>query len=179
MKKRTNVWAGSHLPVLAKLLSVIDKPVIELGIGYNSTPLLHWMCKERGVQLMSFETDKEWMDKFKEFQEEDHYMEHVKDWNFLDQLASIDDFGLVFIDHKPARKRRSSALKFKDTADFVVLHDSELADHPAYKYRSIYKEFKYSFEFKEVGEPHTIVLSNKKELSWLKNSANQNQVLTS
>ena len=179
MKKRTTVWAGSHLPMLAQLMEVVDKPVVELGIGYNSTPFLHWMCKLKGLQLMSFETDKKWFELFKDYQEEDHYLELAKDWQFLDQLSQIDDFGIVFVDHRPAKKRRSSALKFKDSADYIVLHDSELADNPAYKYTDIYKEFKYMFEFKEVGEPFTVILSNKKDLSWLKHSEDQNQVLMS
>lgn len=167
--KKTTVLCGSHIPVLVRLMERVNKPVLELGIGYNSTPLLHWLCKEKELSLFSFESDQEWLEKFEEFKEDQHFLGFN---DFLGETPMVNtsiEFGLVFVDHRPARKRRSSVLSYKDKADYIVLHDSELKDDPAYKYRSIIKEFKYSFEYKKCGTPYTIVLSNKKDLSWLKN----------
>ncbi len=158
---------GSHIPVLVKLMSLVDKPVLELGMGWNSTPLLHWMCKEKGLDLYSFESDYDWSDNFEDYEDQSH---HFRVWDFGDWreewFDKDDDFplGLVFVDHRPARKRRSSALFFADKADFIVLHDSELADHPAYKYTPIYDRFKYKYEYKSVGKPYTMILSNKIDL---------------
>jgi len=168
----TDVLCGSHIPVLIKLIQKIDKPVLELGIGYNSTPLLHWMCKEKLLYLISFESDKKWLDKFKDFNDDSHLVGyHDFENNYLSNLPSLAEFdyyGLVFVDHKPARKRRSSVRFFANKADYIVVHDSELADTPAYKYTPVFDEFKYKFEFKKVGKPYTMILSNfKKELSWL------------
>ena len=39
-----------------------------------------------------------------------------------------------------------------------MLHDSELADNPAYKYTPIYKEFEYVYEYTKT-TPHTVILS--------------------
>lgn len=171
MSKNTDVLAGSHLPLLIKLMERVDKPVLELGIGWNSTPLLHWLCKKKGLNLISLESDLVWLEKFQEFSGKFHTVGYFDfmDWEQTFLADKKISFGMVFVDHRPARKRRSSALYFKDRANYIVLHDSELADDPAYKYRSVYDKFKYKFEYKAVGKPHTIVLSNKKDLSWLTN----------
>lgn len=143
--------AGSHLPVLYKLLQATSGAVIELGAGFNSTPFLYWICKAEGRLFASFENDQEWIDKLQ------YPTQYVSEW---DHVGEGDVFwDIAFIDHRPARKRRSSVARLKDKAKFIVLHDSELADNPAYKYTPIYDLFKYKYEFKDV-LPNTIVLSN-------------------
>lgn len=160
----STVLAGSHIPVLVKIMERIDKPVLELGIGYNSTPLLHWMCKEKDVNLHSYESDPEWLNKFLEFETENHILTSF-DFSKIIPI-NVGDWGLVFIDHRPAYKRKYSALHFKDTADYIVLHDSEQGK--PYSYKKIYDQFKYIYEYKKCGKPYTVVLSNRKDLSWLK-----------
>ena len=162
MEKRTDVLAGSHIPVLVKLImsKFVKAPVIELGVGWSSTPLLHWLCESKDIFLSSYESDKEWLEKFHNFNSSNHQL-YKEDFNDPRKLVRLNPspVGLVFVDHRPARKRRSSALAFKNNAGFIVLHDSELADHPAYKYTPIYKEFRYKYEYTKV-RPHTMVLSN-------------------
>lgn len=149
MNKKVNILAGSHLPVLAKLLDATRGAVLELGAGWNSTPFLYWMCKDQGRYLESYENDREWIKKL------EYPVKYTEDW-----LVGMNRFwDILLVDHRPARKRRSSALRFRLNSTFVVLHDSELADHPAYKYTPIYKEFKYKYEYTKL-IPHTIVLSN-------------------
>lgn len=155
---KTTVLCGSMIPILTKLMEHVNKPVLELGMGWNSTPLLHWLCKEKGLTLLSFETDKEWVKLFRDYQESGHEIVCVEDYDKWEFPST--HFGLVLVDHRPARKRRSSAKYFADKADFVLLHDSELADNPAYKYSPIYDNFKYRYEYKGVGKPYTMILSN-------------------
>jgi len=135
----------------------VDKPVLELGVGWNSTPLLHWLCKEKGIQITSVESEKDWLNKFLMYMEDGHNFIYNK---FDKPLDFEGEMGLVLIDHRPARKRRSSAKYFADKAEFVLLHDSELADNPAYKYTGVYGNFKYRYEYKGVGKPYTMILSN-------------------
>ena len=163
------VKAGSHIPVLVKIMGVIDKPVVELGMGWNSTPLLHWLCKEKGLYLSSFESDPDWIKLFVDFAEAGHNIEFIDFVERKPHFAGKADFGLVFVDHRPARKRRESVRYFADKSDYIVLHDSELSDDPAYKYTPLYQEFKYVYEYTKSGQPHTVILSNKKDLSWLMN----------
>lgn len=163
------VRAGSHIPVLTKLLAVIDKPVVELGMGWNSTPLLHWLCKDKGLFLTSFESDHEWIKLFMDFADAGHDIELIDFVERKPHFSCHADFGVVFVDHRPARKRRDSVRYFADKSDYIVLHDSELSDNPAYKYTPLYSEFRYVFEYTRVGQPNTVILSNKKDLSWLNN----------
>lgn len=155
---KTTVLCGSMIPVITKLMEYVDKPVVELGMGWNSTPLLHWLCKEKGLELTSVESDEEWLEKFRDYESYKHGLIH---YDFNEPLELGYNLGMVLVDHRPARKRRSSALYFADKADFIVLHDSELADNPAYKYTPIYGNFKYRYEYKSVGKPYTMILSNK------------------
>ncbi len=149
LQKRVNVLAGSHIPVLIRLLESTTGSVLELGCGYNSTPLLYWVCKANDRYLESWENDREWIEKV------GYPVNYTEDWS----VGGGKFWDIVFIDHRPARKRISSAVRFSRSAHFVVLHDSELADNPAYKYSSIYKHFKYRYEFTKV-TPHTMILSN-------------------
>lgn len=147
--KTVNMMAGSHIPALVTLLEVTFGSVLELGCGYNSTPVLYWLCKSKNRILESYENDKEWIDKV------GYPIQYTEDF----KIKSDTFWDIVFIDHRPARKRRESALYYKDKSRFVLLHDSELADNPAYKYTPIYKEFKYKYEYTKV-IPHTMILSN-------------------
>lgn len=161
--KRTTVWCGSHIPLLIKLMPKVNLPILELGMGWNSTPLLHWLAKEKGLFIYSFESDPEWIKFFEEYKDEGH---SVNLTNFENTFPG--NYGLVFIDHRPAYKRKYSALKYKDTADYIVLHDSEQGK--PYSYDKIIDQFEDHFEYKSVGKPYTLVLSNRKSLTWLKNS---------
>lgn len=157
----TTVLCGSHIPLLTKIVEISRKPVLELGVGWSSTPLLHWICKAQGVNLISVESDREWLEKFRSFESDHHKLIHH---DFNTPLDFGSGFGVVFVDHRPARKRRSSAQFYADKADFILLHDSELADHPSYKYTPIYGNFKYRYEYKSVGKPYTMILSNTKDV---------------
>ena len=166
--KKTTAWCGSHIPVLVKLISQADKPILELGVGWSSTPLLHWMALERNIPVFSYESDANWFKNFEEYRGKNHIIEWVENYDFNIQA----DLSIVFIDHRPAYKRKYSAVKYKDSADYIVLHDSEQGK--PYSYHKIYDQFKYKYEFTKVGKPYTLVLSNRKDLSWLKHLENQN-----
>ena len=143
--------SGTHLPVLAKLLSVTNGAVLELGAGYNSTPLLYWTCKADGRHFESYENYKDWCDKMGEF------TKYTDDWNKLD----IDSrrWSMVLIDLRPALSRKDQAKRLMNNADFIILHDSEPEIDRFYKYSWIYKHFKFRYDFTRV-KPNTTILSN-------------------
>ena len=91
----------------------------------------------------------------------------MKDW---ENLELEDHYGIVFIDHSiPGRKhtRGEDALKFKDIADLVVLHDAGANSHEKYGYEAIYPQFKYRYDWTGC-MPHTTVLSNTIDVStWI------------
>jgi hypothetical protein len=144
--------SGTHLPVLAKLLSITFDAVLELGAGYNSTPLLYWTCKAQNRYFKSYENDKSWCEKMGGF------TECIEDWN--DPKIEENVFwSIVFVDCRPALERHRLAIRFKDKAKFVVLHDSEPEIDKFYAYRRVWKHFKYRYDYTLL-KPNTTILSN-------------------
>src|SRR3954454_11711777 len=69
---------STHFPVLIKLIQMTDGPVLELGSGLFSTPLLHWLCFERawcgkpGRRLYTWEAYAHYLEFAKKFQSPTH-----------------------------------------------------------------------------------------------------------
>ena len=151
----------SHYPVLAAALAKTTGPVLELGMGWGSTPLLHAMCAGQR-DLSSFETDKNWMGLFKWMEKPTHGIGWVDNW---DKFGFGDHWWAVaFIDCAPGEIRKDLALRLKGKAKFIVMHDA-LSDgiHGAggnYQYESIIPKFKYH-EFYAVLRPATLILSDE------------------
>ena len=161
---------STHFPVLIHLVQKVLSvefpclPILEMGSGLFSTPLLHWLCYERKRKLITCESYKHYLDFANKFKTLWHEIRFVKDWNkekFEDKM-----FGVVFIDHSPKkpRTRADDALRFKDSADFIILHDAGSDSHEKYGYHKIYREFKYRYDWMGC-LPHTTVLSNRHDLS--------------
>lgn len=157
----TKNWS-SHMAMLIKTIMLTDKPVLEIGSGLFSTPLMHWLCKMRGLKLVTYENIEEYYKFAKGFQSPNHRIKFVKDWNEIDLKTH---WGVVLIDHHPSEQRGLDAIRLKDKADYLVLHDSEKPEF--YNYEQAYPHFKYKFDWKEC-KPWTTVLSNFKDLSNLK-----------
>jgi len=151
------VKSGSHIPVLIQSLLNTTGPVLEMGMGFNSTPLLHWLCKDLERDLYSMESDLEWMHKFDGYQSLNHIIMPIPDWN--NTLIGEMNWGLVLIDHKPGIQRGFDAVKVADRAQIVVLHDSEPEWDKIYGYSKVYDFYKYRHDDTR-WKPCTTVLSN-------------------
>ena len=135
---------STHFPLLIKLVQMTDGPILELGSGVFSTPLLH--C----------------LDLAKKFRTPWHEVAHKPRVRAED---ITEHFSIVFIDHSPKkpRTRGDDALLFKDKADYVVLHDAGVKGKAKYGYDQLYPQFKYRYDWTGC-MPHTTVLSNFKPL---------------
>lgn len=157
---------STHFPLLIKAVQASTGTVAELGGGLFSTPLLHWLCFDNKRKVKTYESYKHYYDFEKKFQSDTHDVIFVKNW---DTHQFDDHYGVVFIDHsipKRVHTRGDDALKFKDKADFVVLHDAGTQSNPKYGYEAIYPHFKYRKDW--IGcFPHTTILSNSIDLSKL------------
>lgn len=149
---------GTHLPVLLKLLEYTSGSVLELGAGYNSTPLLYWTCKADNRKFVSYENYKDWCDKVGDV------TTFTDNWDNID----IDNhrWDIVLIDHRPALRRKTDAIRLKDNSLFVVLHDSEPEIDRFYHYSRVYKHFKYRYDYTKL-KPNTTILSNFEDPSLL------------
>ena len=161
---------GTHLKLLLKAVEATKGDVLELGIGASSTPALHRLCAYQGRRLDSYDTDAHYVDQYsRQYQSELHTYVWVNDWD----KAKIDrPWSVVLIDHKPAIRRRVDAVRLKDWAEYIVIHDTEPEIDRFYRFASIFPRFKYVFHDGQI--PRTSVVSNKHELDWLKGDNNGN-----
>lgn len=150
---------STHMSTLLAALQATDGKVIEFGGGPSSTPLLHWVCKAARRKLLTYESHPKYYEYEHTFTSPLHKIQLVENWN----ETIVEPAGVVFIDHHPSGRRHIDAIRFKDSADLVVIHDTE-RDDDNYRNREIWPHFKYRFDFKEC-RPWTTIVSNKIDLS--------------
>lgn len=167
----TNCLDGfaSHQPILVELLKRIEKPkVIELGIGYGSTPII----TELSHYSEHYETDNDWLDKFISYQNENHKFFKVSNVGKLDGLEMYNIFewkdnyifekewDIAFIDNAPGESRQTNLLKLANKCKFIICHDTEeLYKLSAGNYQWDFSNFKYQYVFDKYNV-YTTVVSN-------------------
>ena len=150
----------THMGVLVKVLLASRGTVVECGGGIFSTPLLHWMCKFMDRELITYENEPDYYAFERQFQSRQHRIRFVEDW---DKISIPKHCGMVFIDHHPPKRRMVETLRFKDVADYIVIHDTE-RESREYNRPEVFKQFKYRYDWKDC-KPWTSVVSNSKDLS--------------
>lgn len=148
---------GTHYPILAAAVQRTSGPVLELGCGHFSTPLLHFMCMEPKRHLVTVESDKDWMGQFLGMASETHSFIQMDDpeWVAGKIIGSKPTWGVAFVDHSSGEKRNGNILLLKDKAEFIVVHDTE---NPWYGYESVFSTFKYRSDWRTL-VPWTTVIS--------------------
>jgi hypothetical protein len=149
---------GTHIPMLLNIIPKTKGDVCELGAGFSSTPILHWLCQ--GRKLYTYENNPEWFKFARKFQTKNHRIRPEPDYD--------KHWSVVFIDHstridgkmpKDGRQRGDDMLKFKDV-DIFILHDTEPGEEKHYHYDIVFPKFKYRLDWTEC-RPHTSAISNK------------------
>jgi len=151
---------ASHLILLARVFDKSEGDVLEVGTGYYSTLLLHWLGTTHKRQVYSYESSNYWYQRAKKMENEYHHIVYCPSW---DEIPTDKHWGMIFIDHGPNERRRTEIEKFKDKCDYMVIHDTEPASNRAYKYSEIWHLFKYKYDYNKI-LPATSVVSNSKEL---------------
>ncbi len=162
-----NLRYGTHYPVLATAVSRTKGPVLELGGGFFSTPMLHLMCAP-DRRLVTIETSPEWYAKSTDLKTAWHEIYLIEPGE-EDNLKLIDEveWGVVFIDHSPTKRRIIDINRFKNKTHFMVVHDTEAG---CYNYEPTFKTFRYRWDWKR-WKPWTSVLSMKEDFSKLMNGS--------
>ena len=148
----------THLRALIPLIMETEGDVLEMGMGWGSTLVLHELCRNR--KLVSYENDKGIYDSFSQFRTEWHDVRFVEDW---EQAEIQVPWSVALIDHKPARRRRRDLIRLKGFADYIVVHDSELTADRFFRIRGRFSNFRYIRVYNET-KPETTVLSDKYQL---------------
>ncbi len=156
---------ATHIPVILACLRRTTGPVLELGSGWFSTPLVAAFATDRLVRTV--ETNHEWYDRisrvctYQPITRHRHQIVFVPDYND----APVDDhqWSVVLLDHEPPPRRGVDALRLRDRCQLMIGHDSE---HPDYGYGPAFDTFKYRFTLSSVF-PWTTVVSDTDPLDWI------------
>ena len=130
MRKARFTWDpfSTHQPVLYEAVLRTEGAILEFGCGDGSTRLLHHLCAEQKRSLFTFDNDWKWLSRYKEYETDWHKLIYVDDWDKL--LVNVGRRSwmycdIAFIDQGPFEARATTLMLVKETARFVVLHDSD------------------------------------------------------
>lgn len=159
-QERMEHRSGNHLAVLEKVLNHTIGPIIELGCGAGSTPYLNRMAGVMGRTVTSYENNPDYFNQYLHLNDRNHQIKFVRDWNDLPTQRC----GVLFVDNAPCEARVPLIERFTESADVIVVHDTEDRKNP-YGWNGTFKHFKYQYTNDQ--EPQTTVVSNNTDLDFL------------
>jgi len=148
---------GSHLPYLMGACLSTSGPILELGAGLFSTPMLNALSKVTNRKVLTLENFNRWFRWFSIYESKNHQVQFVKDWENCEILG---DFDVALIDQTPDKYRSLFVEKLKDRVKVFVIHDSDSKYDKQYGYSKVFNLFKYRYDSPE-SNPRTTLLSNK------------------
>lgn len=158
---------GSHLPCLIKAVEKTSGDILELGTGIFSTPYLRYIAMLQDRKLVSVENFKPWYDFLCKYYEntDNHEMIFVNEYKDADIDKKWD---VVLIDQTPDSSRVEEAMRLKDQAQYIIVHDSNPSNYKVTNYDKLYPHFKYKTDWMGDNNRAT-VLSNFNDLKdfWL------------
>ena len=168
---------GSHQFLLIDILKRTSNPILELGSGDYSTQQIHNLSEKRKV--VTIDDSDWWIKRYLKLQDKYHRFYFMNN----DQLEKFyrednENWGLVFIDSGTWEQRTSALVKYKDVADYIILHDCDyMVGHKIFGTTDknglrIYNDlFRYWIEFNlrhKRDSPPTLLGSNKIDLKDIK-----------
>lgn len=127
---RMDDWA-THVPALIACLEGTCGPVLEVGVGIWSTPILHAACAPGARRLVSLEANPGWLSRFVPLQSETHAVRRLGTWDEAPALVTApellganESWAVAFVDHGQA-PRGPVVAALRGRAELVVMHDSE------------------------------------------------------
>ena len=151
-----SVRYGSHLPALLRAVLHTEGPVLELGAGVFSTPVLHALCEIHGRPLTTIDNTQFWRDWAKRYESDGHKVIYCASW---DDAPLVGGWSVALVDHSPDERRAVEIRRLANSALYIVCHDANPRYHSQYGYDGVFGEFRYKFIDTSV-DPHTAVLSN-------------------
>jgi len=154
-------WGTHQTPLITAVVHT-SGPILELGCGDFSTPLLHAICSVNQRILLSADADKKWLRLFLDLETPWHkfiYVPVFEDPNNpqahkWDQIGKNVHWSIVFIDHSPGKRRATDIQRLRTQTDIFVVHDTE----KSYKdYKLVLESFKYKFIYKRYKKQTTLV----------------------
>jgi hypothetical protein len=173
---------STHQPLLVAAMLNTQGPILEMGGGYYSTPIVSAFANAQRREAHTIETGAAVYELLKRFSSPFHKIWPVSGYDFAAdgrfmpradttraqyiaiQSRFLTDFrnespqrwSVVFIDQAPGYLRVPAIEHFADTADFIVTHDTE--EH-AYGFEPCLSTFRHRWDSR-LHVPHTTIVSN-------------------
>lgn len=114
---------ATHLFPLVKTALETTGPILELGCGFYSTPILREICRSQGRQFLCQSSDESWMGKV------GGEIEKVADWTvWTPPQASGGLWGMVFVDSEEGTWNRVKRVPMlSGFTHTIVLHDADIS----------------------------------------------------
>jgi hypothetical protein len=135
----TGNW-DNHRPLLLLGLFLTNGYVVEFGSGEGSTKSLREYCAAHQRAFSTYDNNEEWAEKTGSV--------YVRDWGSADVWHSC---GLLFIDHAPGEHRKVAIERMIDSADIIVVHDTEQGGAGDYGFEPVFAKFKYRLNYNKTG----------------------------
>ena len=160
-------WApnyGTHMGPMLLALQATHGPVLELGAGVWSTPMLHQLCAFDGRHLVTVEQVDAWLEQFAVLRSDSH---ELLPYSALPSWAWNVPYSVALVDHQ--RESRGPDLLRID-AEFIVVHDTEpnhrmvypgLEEYP--RLEEVMQSFPHRHDFATL-MPWTTVLSRTRPI---------------
>lgn len=156
-------WGTHMVPLITAVINT-EGPILEFGAGDYSTPILHAICKKNRRFLLTTDTEKPWLELFRDLETSYHTLQYVpicEDGNLVDQrleewdkIGNDHNWGVVFVDHRPAERRSVDIERLKNRTNIFVVHDTE---QPSYGYEKVFSTFKYRYDYPRYKSRTTLV----------------------
>lgn len=146
---------SSHLYSLALAIRTFGNRVLEIGVGWYSTNLIHGICPD----ALSIEEDIKWCEQFQSiFKDKIIHRPNVSD-GLQELITGGRLFDVVFVDSYHDEDRIKCVKLLWDINCCIVAHDTE-RDY----WNEVISSMKYKRHFKDV-TPNTSWLSNIRDVS--------------
>lgn len=137
INRRSEAYAhgwGTNIPLLASVVGCTHGPILEIGSGSSSTPLLVEMARGAGRRLVTLDSNAEWLAHNSDLGHPE--LRHFKDWTKLrDELRRLEGatdatssaeayWSVAFIDNDPGPSRLENAKVCASRCEFLVVHDT-------------------------------------------------------
>ena len=143
---------ATHMMLLLTAAMHTTGPILEMGVGDLSTPLLHAICSKDKRYLVSADTSRKKLHYFNDLCTKRHIFQYIPvyedDWSANpkpEQWDAIDAnirWSVVLINHRPGDRRVADIQRLRNNTDIFVIHDTQ---ESGYNYKTIIDSFKYRY----------------------------------
>lgn len=117
---------GSHRRAMLDAIARTAGPILELGCGDQSTPMLHDIAVTHQRKLVTIDNDPQWIARYRHLQDFYHSIVLVESWDEapLEELV----WGCALVDHSPPQRRAVDIRRLVGRCHLIVAHDADMPE---------------------------------------------------